>query len=289
MAQPLPISIVIHVKNEEINLPHALRSIEGRFGQVFVVDAASTDRTKEVCNGFNVTFVQIEGDRSTLVKQRNWALENLPFTNDWAYILDADERFTDDLYDEICALFANGGPPDDADAYMVRYKEIILGRWVKHAAFYPNWGIRLIRHKVVRHELRSVNSSLKSTSERTRRLQSHFIHDDKRGYIAYIRRLGGVSALEAKSLSEIYADDESQVKGRLLSANPLERRRALKKLFYSLPGRPLIVFCYLYFFRGGILEGRPGFYTAYMRMTHEVFLGALRYDTNKKEYEYDGR
>lgn len=288
MAGQPNVSIVIHTKNEETNIPHLLRSIAGKFEQVFVVDAGSTDRTKEICGEFDVEFVQIEGDRSTLVKQRNWALDNLPFANDWVYILDADEQMTEELFAEISALFSAGGPPDDVDAYLVRYKEIIFGRWVKRAGFYPNWGIRLIRQKVVRHETRAVNSSLKADPARTRRLTKHFIHDDKRGFSAYIKRLASVSLIEAQTISEIYDKGTDQIEGKMFSSDPLQRRRALKKLFYRLPGRPLIMFVYLYVVRGGFLEGWPGYYSAYLRMTHETFIGAMAYDLRKNEIKYDG-
>lgn len=288
MAKSPNVSIVIHTKNEETNIPYLLRSIAGKFEQVFVVDAGSTDRTKEICGEFEVEFVQIEGDRSTLVKQRNWALNNLPFENEWVFILDADEQMTEELFAEISSLFSAGGPPDDVDAYLVRYKEIIFGRWVKRAGFYPNWGIRLIRQRVVRHETRAVNSSLKADPDRTRRLMKHFIHDDKRGYSAYIKRLASVSLIEAQTVSEIYDKDTDQIEGKMFSSDPLRRRRALKKLFYRLPGRPLIIFVYLYVVRGGFLEGWPGYYSAYLRMTHETFVGAMAYDLKKKEIKYDG-
>jgi len=289
MTQTLSISIIIHTLNEEKNLPFALESLKGRFSEIFVVDAGSSDGTEDVCSRYDVQFIKIQdflkiqGDRSTLVEQRNWALENLKFSYDWVYIVDADEQMTAELYDELKGVMADGGPPESIDGYLVRYKEIILGRWIKRAGFYPNWGIRLIRHNAVRHESRSVNSHLKVDPERTERLSTHFIHDDKRGFHAYIKRLGSVSTIEAETIDEIYVDKADQIKGSFISSNPLERRRALKKLFNRLPGRPLIAFLYLYGFRMGFLEGWPGFYAAYLRMTHEIFVSALKYDARIKD------
>lgn len=289
MINKIPISIIIHTLNEEKNLPFALASLEGRFSEVFVVDAGSTDGTEDVCSRYDVQFIKIQdflkitGDRSTLVEQRNWALENLQFSFDWVYIVDADEQMTAELFNELKDVMADGGPSKNIDGYLVRYKEIILGCWIKRAGFYPNWGVRLIRHSAVRHESRSVNSHLKVDPERTERLKTHFIHDDKRGFHAYIKRLASVTTIEAETIDEIYVDKDNQIKGNFLSSNPLERRRALKKLFNRLPGRPLIAFLYLYVFRMGFLEGWPGFYAAYLRMTHEIFISALKYDARIKD------
>ncbi len=56
------------------------------------------------------------------------------------------------------------------------------------------------------------------------------------------------------------------------SRDPIERRRALKRLLYKVPFRPLIVFLYLYFVRLGILDGRAGFYFSRMRAIYEFLI-----------------
>lgn len=279
--QPLAnVSVVVHVLNEEINLPHALRTVCGRFSEVFVVDAGSTDRTKEIAEEFGATFVQISGDKTTLVKQRNWALDNLPFFNEWAYILDADEQVPDDLYEEICDCVNN--PKPDVDGYWVCYKEIILHRWLKRSGIYPNWGLRLFKHAIVRYEDRAVNAHVIIDHERSAQIKAHFIHDDKRGFKAYIKRLSSITVIEANSLNEIYSDDENLMKGSLFSRSVMERRRALKRIYYRLPFRPIIIFVYLYFVRFGFLEGRAGLYNCLYRACHELFVSILQFEAKGK-------
>jgi glycosyltransferase involved in cell wall biosynthesis len=275
-AAPIPVSVLVHVLNEQINLPHALASVCGRFTQVFVIDAGSTDATKEIALQHGATFVQISGDRSTLVKQRNWALDNLPFSTEWVYVLDADESVPDDLYAEISGCVASG--PDNIDGYWVRYKEIILGRWLKRSSIYPNWNMRLFKHRLSRYEDRSVNAHVRIDPARSGRIQAHFIHDDRRGFASYIRRLSGVIALEAASVDEISKKSEGLVKGNLFSSSFIERRRALKRLHLNLPCRPLITFCYLYVFRMGFLEGRAGLYACLYRASQDLFIDIMRYE-----------
>lgn len=284
----LKVSVIIHVLNEEINLPFALKSVADRFDQVFVVDAGSVDRTKEIVLGVDgVEFVQIEGDRTTLVKQRNWALENLKFRNDWVYILDADESVPDDLYREMKeALDSNNG---EVDGYWVRYKDIILERWLKYSNIYPNWNLRLFKHDKLRYEDRSVNAHVKIENDRSGWLKSHFVHNDRRGFGAQIKRLSGITVVEAKTVGEIYESGD-YIKSSLFSSSPVERRRAMKKIYYGLPFRPLIIFFYLYVVKLGFLEGKRGLYFTLFRAFQEMLINILKYENeiNKSGDTFDG-
>jgi glycosyltransferase involved in cell wall biosynthesis len=273
-----PISIIIHVQNEEKNLPFALASVVGRFAKVFVIDAGSTDRTREIAVAAGAQVIEITGDRTTLVKQRNWALANVPFQTEWVFSLDADETIPDDLYWEIRGIAEGRG--GGADGYWVRYKEIVFGRWIKRANIYPNYVLRLFRNGQAVYEDRSVNAHLLIKSGQVGYLQAHFVHDDKRGFAAYIRRLSGITVVEANSVAEIQAAPTSKqlLKANLFSRNFGERRRAVKRIFYQLPFRPFFIFCYLYFFRLGFLEGKAGFYFALYRSIHELFINMVRYE-----------
>lgn len=275
----LPVSVIIHTLNEEVNLPHALRSVVGKFNQIFVVDAGSSDRTKEIAEENSVEFVQIYGNRETLVRQRNWALDNLPFKNEWVYILDADEEMPDDLYYEIKDVVL--GARRDIDGYWVRYKEIILGRWLKHSSPYPNWNMRLFKHKSLRYENRSVNAHIMIDNASCGWMKAHFIHHDKNGFKALIRRLSNITVIEANTVEEIYRENNNCMQGSLFSRSPVERRRALKRIFYKLGFRPLIMFFYLYFFKLGFLEGKAGLYNVLYLCSQHLFVDILRYEKRK--------
>lgn len=273
-----PITIIIHAKDEERNLPFALKSVIGRFQKVIVVDAGSTDRTREIARDAGAEVVPITGDRTTLVRQRNWALSNVTFPTDWVFTLDADETVPDDLFEEVRRIAEN--PVVEFDGYWVRYKEVVFGRWIKRANIYPNYVLRLFRAGQAHYEDRSVNAHLLIRSGRTGYLQAHFIHDDRRGFAAYIKRLSGITVVEANSVGEIQEEGEGKnlLRANLFSRNFGERRRALKRIFYRLPFRPLFIFCYLYFIRLGILEGRAGLYFALYRSVHELFINMVRYE-----------
>ena len=93
------VSVVILTYNEEENLPRCLESVKGLKSEVFVIDSASTDRTKEAAETAGAQVVQHAFEN--YAAQRNWAQNNLPIKSEWVLHLDADERLTPELVDEI--------------------------------------------------------------------------------------------------------------------------------------------------------------------------------------------
>jgi len=83
------LDVLIITRNEEANIAGCLQSVCWA-DELFVVDSLSTDRTAEIAKamGAQVYLHRFEG----YAQQRNWALENLPFSHDWVLMLDADER-----------------------------------------------------------------------------------------------------------------------------------------------------------------------------------------------------
>lgn len=89
---------MIFTFNEEIHISRCLASVSS-FDDVIVVDSFSTDRTETICQRAKVRYYKhsFEG----FGKQRNWALESTTPKHDWVLILDADERLSDALANEI--------------------------------------------------------------------------------------------------------------------------------------------------------------------------------------------
>jgi glycosyltransferase involved in cell wall biosynthesis len=85
----VPISLLVPCKNEEANLDRCLQSVHW-VAEVFVVDSNSSDKTSEIAEMHGAKVVQFEY-KGGWPKKKNWALENLPFSNEWVLILDADE------------------------------------------------------------------------------------------------------------------------------------------------------------------------------------------------------
>jgi glycosyltransferase involved in cell wall biosynthesis len=89
MNTPGPVSIIVPIKNEVANLSRCLDSVKWA-DEIFVIDSQSTDGSIEIAQSHGARVVQFEFN-GTWPKKKNWALENLPFRNNWIFILDADE------------------------------------------------------------------------------------------------------------------------------------------------------------------------------------------------------
>src|SRR3954464_5345868 len=88
-AAKAPVSVIVPVKNEAGNLRRCLPALAWA-DEVIVVDSQSTDETARVAAEHGVSVVQFHFN-GTYPKKKNWALDNLPFQNQWVLIVDADE------------------------------------------------------------------------------------------------------------------------------------------------------------------------------------------------------
>ena len=129
------ISAVIIAFNEEKLIGKCLASLSGIADEIIVVDSFSTDSTKEICNKFNVRFVEhpFEG----YVEQKNYALSLAG--NDYVLSLDADEELSEELKESILKVKDN----PDADGYRINRLTNYCGKWIKHSGWYPDPHVRL--------------------------------------------------------------------------------------------------------------------------------------------------
>ena len=90
---------IIMTKNEEKNIVHCLESMKGFAKRCVVIDCGSTDRTVELAkaNGADIFYHEFE----YYAKQFNWGIDNTDINTEWIIRLDADERFPENLKDEI--------------------------------------------------------------------------------------------------------------------------------------------------------------------------------------------
>lgn len=260
------ISIVIPTFNEEINLPHALRSVVGWADAVFVVDSESKDRTREIAESMGARVVVQKW--LGYAKQKNWALDNLPIQTDWVFILDADELILPDLREELCAVAAR--PLDatpEAGFYINRYF-IFLGKRIRHCGFYPSWNLRFFKRGRARYEEREVHEHM-IVDGASGFLKGHMEHNDRRGLELYMAKHNTYSTLEAREIHRLESSNQTDQIEAKFFGNPLERRRWIKSRIYpKLPAKWLFRFLWMYFLKLGILDGLAGlrfclFMTAY--------------------------
>ena len=135
MSNPIKLSGVIITYNEERNIERCLQSLQGVCDEILVVDSFSTDRTKAICEGFELRF--IENPFAGHIEQKNFAMEQA--THDHVLSLDADEALSDELKEQILTVKADC----QATAYRFNRFTNYCGQWIKHSGWYPDTKTRL--------------------------------------------------------------------------------------------------------------------------------------------------
>src|SRR5215472_9230880 len=125
------LSVYILAFNEVEKVKAAVESVLWA-DEIVVVDSGSSDGTAEVAAGLGARIVQVPfngfGDL------RNRAIAACQY--EWIFSLDADERCTAAVRDEILALLAK---PPQCDVYRVPRRNYMMGRWIRGSGWYPNF------------------------------------------------------------------------------------------------------------------------------------------------------
>ena len=264
----LPVSVLIPTLDEEMNLPDCLRSVSGWADEIFVVDSFSHDATVEIARAAGAEVVQHAFESYS--RQKNWALDTLPFRNEWVLIVDADERLTPELRCEIERAIDSPA----FDGYYLNRRVIFLGTWIRHAGWYPSWNLRLFRHRLGRYDDREVHEHI-VLNGRVGYLNADLLHDDQRGFEAFISRHNRYSTFEARARfkAECNAPDRARLPVGLL-ASPVQRKRFLRERIWPLvPAKPLVLFGYMYLLRKGFMDGRAGLVLCVFHAFQEFMVG----------------
>lgn len=155
------LSVTLIVMNEAGMVRECLESV--RFAdEIVVLDSGSTDGTAEICREFGAR-VEVT-DWPGFGPQKNRALDLA--TGDWILSIDADERVTPGLRDEIMSAITSAETAGDtraADAYRIPRRSRLAGRWVRHSGWTPDYVVRLFRRGTARFSDNLVHESVVTT------------------------------------------------------------------------------------------------------------------------------
>lgn len=282
----VPISVLIPAKNEESNLPACLESVS-RADEVFVVDSQSEDRSCEIAESYGANVVQFHFN-GRWPKKKNWSLDNLPFKNEWVLIVDCDERITPELWDEIAEVVDR----NDKDGYYLNRRVFFLGKWIRHGGKYPDWNLRLFKHKVGRYENLSTEAVPNTGDNEVHEhvvlptqagyLQNDMLHIDFRDIYHWLARHNRYSNWEARVYYNLLngKSDDGTI-GAKLFGDSVQRKRFLKKIWVRLPFRPALRFLLFYVFQLGFLDGRAGYIYGRLLSQYEYQIGVKLYELQK--------
>ncbi len=135
MSKEKKISAIIITYNEEKNIERCLNSLKDVVDEIVVVDSFSKDKTEQICNSYNVRFIQhgFEGH----IEQKNWARKQA--SNSVVLSLDADEVLDEELKKSILSVKKNW----NHTAYKMNRLTNYCGKWIRHTGWYPDTKLRL--------------------------------------------------------------------------------------------------------------------------------------------------
>jgi len=217
------LSIVIITKNEEKFIFDALKSAVFA-DEVVILDSGSEDQT---CNIAKKIGARVEQQAWLgFGAQKNKAVELAD--NDWVFVLDADERITPELRDEIIFTLKN----PQFDGYRIARLNNFFGKYIKTCGLYPDYSIRLFDRCKGRFNDVTVHESVQIQGK-IDKLKNHMIH------------------LAFDTVEEF---SNKQKKYAKLS----QKNKSLVKAFIS----PIWTFLKIYIVRLGFIEGWRGFIIA---------------------------
>lgn len=258
------VSVLILTLNEELNIGACLDALLWS-DDIVVLDSFSSDTTTQIAADHGARIVRRAFD--TYSGQRNFGLKEISYRNEWLLMIDADERVPEQLKAEILEFAAK--PSAGVVLCTVRRRDYLFGRWIRRSSGYPTWFGRLSKIGHVWVE-RPINEEYFATGK-TAQLRHHIDHYPfNKGFAAWFARHDRYSTMEAELKFKQHAH-EPHLRA-LISRDPLQRRRAVKALMYTLPGRPLLMFVALFILKGGFLEGRAGLTFSLLRAWYEFMI-----------------
>ena len=223
------LSAILITHNEAHNLPECLGSLQGWVDEIVIVDNGSTDDTVALAERMGARVVRVS-DWPGFGPQKNRALDAA--TCDWVLSIDADERISPELAQEI----QHAVQQDAACAYTLPRLSWYCGRFMRHSGWYPDPVLRLFKRARARFTDDLVHERL-VPQDPVRQLQGHLLHYS---FMTFEQVLAKVDRYSTASAQQMF----------------LKGRRAR---FFDAPVRGLWAFVRTYVLRAGFLDGPQGF------------------------------
>ena len=190
----IDVGVVIPAHNEAKMIGGCLESLKG-FEEIVVIDIGSTDETTQIAAAHGVKVVRVSWKGFDYAFPRNKAREIIK--NDWILYIDADERLTPSLKQEILNVIKN--PLNKCVACAIPRQNFILGKEFHHSGQWPDYVIRLFKQDKFNgwqgklHEQASFDGQLGH-------LKNPLIHQKHETIAEMVEKTNNWSDIEAKLL-----------------------------------------------------------------------------------------
>jgi hypothetical protein len=214
------VTIVILTKNEEHNIAACVESV-GWADKVVVFDSFSQDRTVEIAQELGVRVIQHPFRNYS--NQRNAALEAVE--SQWVFFVDADERATPELAAEVRQVVED----ETKVGWWVPRHNFIFGRLTRHAGWFPDYQLRLLKRWRARYDPTREVHELVILNGQAGYLKNVLIHYNYDNLSQFLERQGRYTEYEA----QILYDQGVRPKWRNFILQPL---REFRRRYVSLQG-----------------------------------------------------
>jgi glycosyltransferase involved in cell wall biosynthesis len=252
------LTALILTYNERENIARTLSALSA-IPRVLIIDSFSTDQTLEIVKASRPDAVVVQRGFDSFAGQCNFGLAQV--STAWVLSIDADYVLTPELAKEIMEL----EPAAEIRGYSAKFRYCVFGRPLRTTIYPP---------RTVLYRRESANYENEGHGHRVRisgavgSLQGQICHDDRKPLSRWLESQDGYFKIEARHL-------------RATPNDQLNRQdRLRKKIFFA----PWVIFLYLLFGRGLVLDGWPGWYYVCQRTVAEALL-SLRLLTERERLE----
>ena len=221
----VPLTAIILTYNEAAHIVPCLRAVRW-VDQRLVVDSGSDDGTANLAAAQGARVVA--RPFTTWPEQRNFALDQA--TTDWVLFVDADERVPLELAQAIrAALDVEPTDPSPYAGYWIPRQNLILGKWVQHAGWHPDYQMRLFRRSCGRYDPRRPVHELVQLAGPAGRLEPMLVHLNYVSWRQFWEKQGRYARHDAARLRA----EGVRPKLHSLALQPL---RELRRRYWELQG-----------------------------------------------------
>lgn len=244
------LSAVIITKNEATRIAATVKALQW-CDEIIVVDSGSTDETVDICRQLGCT-VQYHAFEN-YGKQKYYAVSLAK--NDWVLVVDADEIVTTELANEITALLGKGKPSHNG--YKIKISLVFLGRLLRFGGEYNMAHTRLFNKQYGQYNSNEVHEDvvLQGDTPVLKNRMLHYSYENLHDYFEKFNRYTTLAAAQMKN-------------------------RKPKSLFFMYIKFP-VTFIQVYFFKGLIFDGYPGFIWALLGSLYPVVKYAKQRELKK--------
>lgn len=239
------LTVLIPCKNEYHNIEACVASARRLGGEILVADSGSTDGTLELVAGMPDCRL-IRRAFVNYADFKNWAIPQA--RRPWVFVLDADERITPQLADEVQQTLA--ADRQEIDAYRISRRVFFLGHEARFGPWLNDGAHRLFRRDACRYGECLVHERLHCDPRRRGHLRNKLLHYTINSYDEFFAKYVNYTRWGA---SERWDDG---------------KRTSLRKLL----ARPMLRFLWLYFARRGFLDGAIGVQTCMLQAFFVTFV-----------------